>query len=281
MDSKALETKTFESTDSASDLKRSEADEKNRDYNNYSLSKHCDCCGKKHNNRRDNFCDSCRNLLGLTIFRIGIKQKGKSFSYIEENDKAYCSWVLRQNNCDCQLLDFQRYLLSKEERNKILYQFNNKNSETPKQLNPTIENQESQPGSILPEKLKSTIDSPHKNPRPKKQNIGNGLRQFVWKLFMGENIAIGKCMCCGQNDISIQNTSAECGHIISRKNGGQSVFQNLRPICSSCNRSMSSTNMDEYMRDCGFDRGNPIGYKSISFQNWDTPDQYKQHMNSR
>ena len=245
-----------------------------------SLPKHCDCCGKKHSNRRDNFCNICRDLLGLTIFRIGMQHRGKSFSYIEESDKAYCFWVLRQNNCSCQLLDFQKYLQSKDSRrNEVLFQFNKKNELLRPSINDLGQISNSQPG-LPTECLPISINHHEKLLTDKKSaKVGTGLRQFVWKLFIGDNMAIGKCMCCGQNDISIQNSSCECGHIISRKNGGESVFQNLRPICASCNRSMGATNMDEYMRDCGYDRGNPIGYKSVSFQNWNTPEEYRDHMN--
>ena len=39
----------------------------------------------------------------------------------------------------------------------------------------------------------------------------------------------------------------EAGHIISEKNGGQCVLDNLRPICKPCNGSMGPTNWEDYI----------------------------------
>ena len=41
----------------------------------------------------------------------------------------------------------------------------------------------------------------------------------------------------------------ECGHIISEANGGNLDTDNLKPICSGCNKSMGSKNMDDYMKE--------------------------------
>jgi hypothetical protein len=38
----------------------------------------------------------------------------------------------------------------------------------------------------------------------------------------------------------------ECGHVISEKNGGNVTLDNLRPICSSCNKSMGVMNLEEF-----------------------------------
>ena len=35
--------------------------------------------------------------------------------------------------------------------------------------------------------------------------------------------------------------------ITFRKNGGEAKVDNIRPICSDCNLSMGSTNMDVFM----------------------------------
>ena len=41
--------------------------------------------------------------------------------------------------------------------------------------------------------------------------------------------------------------SFHCGHIISEANGGEIKLDNLRPICHSCNSSMGTVNMDEFI----------------------------------
>ena len=41
----------------------------------------------------------------------------------------------------------------------------------------------------------------------------------------------------------------EAGHIISEKDGGNLSLDNLLPICSGCNRSMSSKNLNEWINE--------------------------------
>jgi 5-methylcytosine-specific restriction endonuclease McrA len=43
-----------------------------------------------------------------------------------------------------------------------------------------------------------------------------------------------------------------CGHIISEFNGGELKLDNLMPICNSCNSSMGTKNMNEYICEFGF-----------------------------
>jgi 5-methylcytosine-specific restriction endonuclease McrA len=43
----------------------------------------------------------------------------------------------------------------------------------------------------------------------------------------------------------------ECGHVISEFNGGTNKLNNLKPICVSCNSSMGTQNMDEFIKNCG------------------------------
>ena len=41
----------------------------------------------------------------------------------------------------------------------------------------------------------------------------------------------------------------ECGHVESEATGGDMSIENLRPICSSCNKSMGIKNMREYIKN--------------------------------
>jgi hypothetical protein len=52
------------------------------------------------------------------------------------------------------------------------------------------------------------------------------------------------CPCCEINPIN--QGCFETGHIVSFKNGGSDELTNLRPVCSTCNKSMGIMNMDEY-----------------------------------
>lgn len=76
----------------------------------------------------------------------------------------------------------------------------------------------------------------------KKILIPKSVRNDVWKLNNGENFN-GVCYCCN-NTIKIDNW--ECCHIISEKNGGDMNLSNLKPVCSSCNKSIGIMNMDEF-----------------------------------
>ena len=82
------------------------------------------------------------------------------------------------------------------------------------------------------------------------------LREKVWRTTMG-NILDGLCPVCCQNEISPWNF--ECGHIKAESMGGNTVLNNLRAICGTCNKSMGAINMDQYMEELWKDSG---GYPS-------------------
>lgn len=84
----------------------------------------------------------------------------------------------------------------------------------------------------------------------KKQTIPKVLKDNVWNKYIGINIGQTNCLCCKTNKISQHNF--HCGHVISESKGGKTDIDNLRPICSNCNLSMSTQNMDTFMERCGF-----------------------------
>jgi len=53
-------------------------------------------------------------------------------------------------------------------------------------------------------------------------------------------------MCCGVTKIS--QMSFHCGHCVSEANGGSLEVDNMRPICSGCNGSMGSKNMNDFIK---------------------------------
>ena len=91
---------------------------------------------------------------------------------------------------------------------------------------------------------------PIKKEKPKRKTIPLALKRIVWNKYIGEEIGKTQCLCCKLTDISQMNFS--CGHIISDYNGGDISFENLKPICSSCNSSMGTQNMDEFIQIYGF-----------------------------
>lgn len=84
-----------------------------------------------------------------------------------------------------------------------------------------------------------------------KEKIPMAVRHAVWSKYIGNHYH-SKCFCC--NSEIITKANYECGHIISEKNGGKVDIHNLRPICSSCNKSVGSRNMDEFMQRYGLDK---------------------------
>ena len=75
------------------------------------------------------------------------------------------------------------------------------------------------------------------------RHIPKPLREAVWRKNHGKNLE-GKCWVCQQNTITAFNF--ECGHIISKKRGGDISLKNLMAICSPCNKSMGETNMIKF-----------------------------------
>jgi uncharacterized coiled-coil protein SlyX len=86
--------------------------------------------------------------------------------------------------------------------------------------------------------------------KPKKKAIPKTLKNKVWNKYIGIEIGQTKCLCCKLTDISQLNF--HCGHIISEKDGGELTMENLKPICGSCNLSMATMNMDEFMKKYKF-----------------------------
>ena len=61
---------------------------------------------------------------------------------------------------------------------------------------------------------------------------------------MGKDRGCAKCPCCYDTEIYMDTFVA--GHIVSEKDKGTVTEDNLIPICSGCNLSMTTRNMYEY-----------------------------------
>jgi hypothetical protein len=88
-----------------------------------------------------------------------------------------------------------------------------------------------------------------KPPSRKKKSIPLALKRKVWNQHIGENIGRTLCLCCKLSYIT--QMSFSCGHIVAEAEGGQLRLDNLRPICGSCNSSMGTKNMNEFIREYG------------------------------
>jgi 5-methylcytosine-specific restriction endonuclease McrA len=72
------------------------------------------------------------------------------------------------------------------------------------------------------------------------------LRRIIWERYVSDpRSAYAECTVC-QTEIHI--TNYEIGHVKSKADGGDYSIDNLRPICTPCNRSMGRENLFEYKR---------------------------------
>ena len=83
----------------------------------------------------------------------------------------------------------------------------------------------------------------------KRQRITKTLRLRVWD----ENGGKGKryLTCNGGCGRQIDFADSECGHIVAHANGGTTALDNLLPICGSCNKSMGTRNLHEFVESQG------------------------------
>jgi 5-methylcytosine-specific restriction endonuclease McrA len=100
-------------------------------------------------------------------------------------------------------------------------------------------------------KDESKKDDKEKKVKKPKEKIPASVKNTLWSQHF-PNVLEGKCKCCQTEVISRNNF--DCGHIISEKEGGKIHLDNLKPICRSCNSSMGTQNMTDYMKKYGFDK---------------------------
>jgi hypothetical protein len=86
----------------------------------------------------------------------------------------------------------------------------------------------------------------------RKKSIPLTVKRLVWNKYIGEEKGKAKCYCCRLTDIT--HMSFHCGHISAERHGGGIEIENLRPICQSCNSSMGTRNMYEFIETCGIHR---------------------------
>ena len=79
----------------------------------------------------------------------------------------------------------------------------------------------------------------------KRKSIPSSVKKNLWIRYTGEKYK-GPCFVC-KEIIDIHNF--EAGHVIPASKGGSDNISNLRPICKSCNRSMSDMDLNEFKRN--------------------------------
>lgn len=85
--------------------------------------------------------------------------------------------------------------------------------------------------------------------RYKKKSIPLVLKRRLWNKYFGEQNGIATCPCCKLSQIS--TFSFHCGHIVSERNGGLLILDNLIPLCQSCNSSMGTKSYNDFCEYIG------------------------------
>lgn len=84
----------------------------------------------------------------------------------------------------------------------------------------------------------------------KKQKISLDTRIKVWNKYIEKNKGTGECWVgCGT---IISQFNFHCGHIKAEFKSGPTTIANLRPICSKCNKSMGTQNMNTFIKKFEF-----------------------------
>jgi len=112
-----------------------------------------------------------------------------------------------------------------------------------------IENNNYIVNDIISKKITILCNHIIKKTKYKKKPIPKAVKTAVWNKYIGEKYGTSKCFTGCKSTISCNNH--ECGHIIAEVNGGEINIDNLRPICSCCNKSMGSQNMNEFIKKHG------------------------------
>lgn len=104
----------------------------------------------------------------------------------------------------------------------------------------------------------------------KKQPIKSCIRNAVWNTYIGSDKKIAYCYFgCGE---IISTANFECGHIQAESKGGETSIRSIRPICGQCNKSSSTANMLDFIKEYHFD--SPLLYEVDG----KLPEKYKESM---
>src|SRR4051812_25158993 len=102
--------------------------------------------------------------------------------------------------------------------------------------------------------------------KKKKDRIPAVLRTAVWNNYEKFGRSSAPCYCCKK---TISVFDFEYGHIVAESKGGKTNLENLLPVCSSCNKSMGSQHMLEFMEQYGFDKINYIDITNLKKEKYE------------
>jgi hypothetical protein len=107
-----------------------------------------------------------------------------------------------------------------------------------------IKNKEKEEINAIRQKYKLLIKECRDKYKITKKYIPKTVKNIVWDKYIGNIYGVGNCYCCKKE---IDSKHFEAGHIIAEANGGPTNVDNLRPICSCCNKTIGTKNMDNFI----------------------------------
>ena len=195
----------------------------------------CDKCKKIIINKQNYNLHIKNNICEKSKKKIECKTCNKIFT-----DKRSLIYHINNNVCkkiNNKIIDNQ--IIDNEVNNKII------NNEVNNEI---IDNEVN--NEIIDNEINNKIIDNIQLNKFKKKSIPLPLKKLVWNKYIGEEIGKAKCLCCKLTDIT--QLSFSCGHIIPESKGGKLILDNLKPICQSCNSSMGTNNMHDYIQYFGF-----------------------------
>lgn len=93
--------------------------------------------------------------------------------------------------------------------------------------------------------FKITYIEPLKNNKINRKSVPKALKDRLWDTTFGPEAGQGDCYVCGA---TINSKRFEAGHIVAVHNGGGTNLENLKCICSTCNKSMGTQNLEHFKK---------------------------------
>lgn len=223
----------------------------------------CDKCNYFTNNKKDfrrheNTEKHKRNTKKIYTCEFCEKVFEVVSTYYYHRKKCKTDVIYQNIGAESEIINSLKLELIKKDYKIELLELKQENSNL---LNKHLESlNELEKSKIIKPKRKSTkkltVDEdvdmePIIKTRMVKEKIPITVKNAVWYKYFGD-ITSGICKCCKSTPIHL--TNFDCGHIISEYDGGKVHLDNLRPICRTCNSSMGTHNMDDYMIKYGFDK---------------------------
>lgn len=213
----------------------------------------CNICNKNYSSYQSLWI---HNKKYHTLKTKNDSQNNSHNNHISSNEKTYkCSKCNKNFSCYQNRWRHEKNCKIKEEADKKQSDIDNKHSALQCHVGLCLENITNLTNEIerLKADFKIILNGSYQLPQPNetnqtyqtKKSIPIAVKRLVWNKYIGEDIGKSKCYCCKLS--SITQLSFHCGHVVAEKNGGDINVDNLRPICQSCNSSMGTINMNDYI----------------------------------